>query len=78
MRESNDWRGLPEDSFAVPTRQIAIELWTVADAVKTFLALEAARVNGQGGRRAAGLALLRVGRALDALQVEIEKERAKR
>lgn len=73
--EGGDWRGLPADPFAIPTREIAVDLWTVADEVKTFLSLEAARAKGQGGRRAAGHALLRVGRALDMLQHKIEAAR---
>lgn len=74
-RVENDWRGLSGDPFAVPTREVAVGLWSVADELKTYLGLEAARLRGGATKRAAGEAFLRVGKALDELQREIERAR---
>lgn len=53
---------MSDDPFEIPDRETAIALWSVADAAKAFLGHESARVRGVGGRRAAGLALLKLGK----------------
>lgn len=73
----SDWRGVPGDPFAVPSREVAVELWTVADELKTYLALEAARLKDgtRASKERAGHALLRVGDALDKLVIVTDEAR---
>lgn len=66
---------MSDDPFEIPDRETAIALWSVADAAKAFLGHESARVRGVGGRRAAGLALLKLSKELDALQAHVERHR---